>query len=140
MEETFLISKVKNAVPWTYVASDFNGEEIYGTFFVKELQKTNQTEFRVKKVIKKKVDKLCAKWKCYVNSLNSWNDKKDDVKWIDFFLSHGVFFKYLTRKLGVQYNNTFLVAEQNNYTTKIVNVFIACNLDNWPKFRSGILH
>ena len=39
------------------------GEEIIGTFYEKELQKTNQKEFKVEKVIKKKGDKLYAKWK-----------------------------------------------------------------------------
>ena len=31
-EEIFVIKKMKNAVPWTYVINDFNGEEIIGTF------------------------------------------------------------------------------------------------------------
>ena len=35
----FLIKKVKNAVPWTYVIKDLSGEEIVGTFYGKELQK-----------------------------------------------------------------------------------------------------
>ena len=38
-EEFFVISKVKNTVPWTYVISDLNGEEITGAFYEKELQK-----------------------------------------------------------------------------------------------------
>ena len=41
-EEVFVVSKIKNAVPWTYVINDLNGEEIIGTFYEKELQKTNQ--------------------------------------------------------------------------------------------------
>ena len=41
-EEVFVIKKVKNTVPWTYVINDLNGEEIIGTFYEKELQKTNQ--------------------------------------------------------------------------------------------------
>ena len=32
-----------------------------------------------------------------------------------------------------QINNTPLVIEQNNYATKIVNVYIFYDLDNWPK-------
>ena len=62
---SFVITKVKNTVPWTYVINDLNGEEIVGTFYEKELQKTNQQEFRVKKVIKNKGDKLYVKWKDY---------------------------------------------------------------------------
>ena len=41
-EEVFVVSKIKNTVPWTYVVSDLNGEEITGSFYEKELQKTNQ--------------------------------------------------------------------------------------------------
>ena len=40
-EEVFVIKEVKNTVPWTYVINDLNGEEIIGTFYKKELQKTN---------------------------------------------------------------------------------------------------
>ena len=37
-EETFVISKIKNTVPWTYVINDLNGEKIIGTFYEKVLQ------------------------------------------------------------------------------------------------------
>ena len=40
---------------------DLNGEEITGTFHEKELQKTNQKEFRIEKVNKRKGDKLYVK-------------------------------------------------------------------------------
>ena len=75
-EEVFVISKIENTVPWTYVINDLNGEEIIGTSYEKELQKTNQQKFRIEKVIKKKGDKLYVKWKGYDNSFNSWIDKK----------------------------------------------------------------
>ena len=78
-EEVFITSKIKNTVPWTYVINDLNGEEIIGTFYGKELQKTNQKEFRIEKVRKKKGDKLYVKWKDHDNSFNSWIDKKDLV-------------------------------------------------------------
>ena len=48
-EEVFVISKIKNTVPWTYVVNDLSGEEITGSFYEKELQKTSQKEFRIKK-------------------------------------------------------------------------------------------
>ena len=38
-EEIFVISKVKNTVPWTYVINYLNAEEIIVTFYEKELQK-----------------------------------------------------------------------------------------------------
>ena len=78
-EEVFVVSKIKNTVPWTYVINDLNGEEITGTFYKKELQKTNQTEFWIEKVIRRKGDKLYVKWKGYDSSFNSWIDKKDLV-------------------------------------------------------------
>ena len=48
------------------VINDLNGEEIIGTFFEKELQKTNQQEFRIEKVIRKKGNKSYVKWKGYI--------------------------------------------------------------------------
>ena len=78
-EEMFVIKKVKNAVPWTNFINDLNGEEIIGTFYEKELQKINQKEFRIEKVMKRKGDKLFVKWKGYDNSFNSWIDNKDLV-------------------------------------------------------------
>ena len=72
-----MINKVKNTVPWTYVISDLNDNEIIGTFYERELQKTNQQEFRIEKIIKKKGDKLYVKSKDYDSSFNSWIDKKD---------------------------------------------------------------
>ena len=65
------LKKIKNAVAWTYVINDLNGEEIAGTLYEKELQKINQQEFRIEKVIKKKGDKLYVKWKGCDNSFNS---------------------------------------------------------------------
>ena len=53
-EEVFISSKIKNAVPWTYVINNLNGKEIMEKFYEKDLQKTNQKEFRIKKVLKKK--------------------------------------------------------------------------------------
>ena len=71
--------KKKNIVPWTCLISDLKGEKIVGTFYKKEMQKANQTEFRVEKVIKQKGDKLYVKWKDYDISFNSWIDRKDIV-------------------------------------------------------------
>ena len=74
-EEDFVIKKVKNTVPWTYVINDLNGDDIIGTFYEKELQRT-----RIEKVIKRKGDKLYVKWKDYDNSFNNWIDKTDLIK------------------------------------------------------------
>ena len=75
-EKVFVINKTRNTVPWTYVISDLNGEEITGSFYKKELQKTSQKQFRIEKVIRRKDGKLYVKWKGYNNRFNSWIDKK----------------------------------------------------------------
>ena len=49
-----MIKKVKNTVPWTCAVSYLKGEKIVGTFYENELQKTNQKDVRVEKVIKSK--------------------------------------------------------------------------------------
>ena len=79
-EEIYVVKKVKTIVSWTYVINDLNGEKIIGSFYEKELQKTNQKQFRIEKVIKRKGNKLYVKWKGYNNSFNSWIDKKDLIK------------------------------------------------------------
>ena len=58
-EEIFITKKIKNTVPWSYILNDLNGEEIIGTFYENELQKTKQNEFRIEKVIKKKGEIIC---------------------------------------------------------------------------------
>ena len=60
-EEVFVIKKVKNTVPWKYVISDLKDKEIVETFYEKEFQKTNQKDFRVEKVIRRKGYKLYVK-------------------------------------------------------------------------------
>ena len=61
-----MIKKVKSNF-----ISDLKGEENIGTFYEKQLQKINQKEFRVEKVIKREGDKLHLKWKGYDSSFNS---------------------------------------------------------------------
>ena len=46
-KKVFVVKKIKNTVPWTYIISDLNGEEIVGRFYEKELQNINQKEFRI---------------------------------------------------------------------------------------------
>ena len=80
-EEVFVIKKVKNTVPWTYITSDVNNEEIIESIYEEELQKTNKKVFKIEKVIKKKGNnKLYVKWKGYNSSFNSWIDKKNLIK------------------------------------------------------------
>ena len=70
----FVQFKKREKHPWRSVnfnnvagINDVNGEEIVRMFYEVELQKTNQKEFRIGKVIKRKSDKLHVKWKGYDN-------------------------------------------------------------------------
>ena len=62
-EEVFIISIINYIVLWTYAISDLNGEPIGGTFYEKELQKSSQEKFRIKKVIKRKGDNCMSNGK-----------------------------------------------------------------------------
>ena len=59
--------------------NDLNGEKIIGVFYENELQKTNQKELKIEKVIKRKGDKPYAKWKGYNNLFNSWINQKEMI-------------------------------------------------------------
>ena len=78
-EEVFVIKKIKNTVPWTYVISYLNREEIVETFYKKEFQEKNQKEFRIEKARKRKDNKLYAESKSYdssidkkIHNINEW--------------------------------------------------------------------
>ena len=73
-EEVFVVSKIKDTVPSTYVVSDLSGKKIARSFYENELQKTSQEKFRIEKVLKRIDDKLYVKWRGYNNSFNSWID------------------------------------------------------------------
>ena len=64
--------------------------KIAASFYKKELQKTNQKEFRIEKVIKRKGGKLYVKWNGYDNSFNSWIDKKKPYKMSQYFPTYVV--------------------------------------------------
>ena len=49
----------------TYKITDYNGEEIQGSFYEQELQKMSQDTFRIEKVLKRQGDKSLVKWMGY---------------------------------------------------------------------------
>ena len=55
-EEVFVISRIKNAIAWTFIINDLKGEEIVGTFYEKK---------KIEKVIKREGNKMYVKWKGY---------------------------------------------------------------------------
>ena len=76
-EELFIIKEVKPTIPVTYSIVDLNGENIKGTFYQQELQKTKETVYRIEKVLKKRTKsdgskEVLIKWKRYSNDFNSW--------------------------------------------------------------------
>ena len=79
-EEVFKLSKIQFAIPVTYKITDYNGEEIQGSFYEQELQKTSHSTFRIETVLKRQEDKSLVKWMGYPKSFNSWIDTKTIVK------------------------------------------------------------
>lgn len=78
-EEVFTVTSLQYTDPPTYKISDYNNEEIQGTFYEQELQKTSQEVYRIEKVIKRRGNKSLVKWKGYPESFNSWIDNKEFV-------------------------------------------------------------
>ena len=64
----------------TYKITHYNGEEIQGSFYEQELQKTSQGTLRIEKVLKRQGDKSLVKLMGYPKSFNSWIDTKAMVK------------------------------------------------------------
>ena len=71
-EELFTVSGVQYTDPPTYKIKDYNGEEIQGSFYEQELQKSTQEIFRIEKVIRRRGKKSLVKWLGYPESFNSW--------------------------------------------------------------------
>ena len=76
-EEIFTIKEIRETNPITYKLEDLQGEEIKGTFYEPELQKTEQQVFKIEKIIKKEKGRSFVKWKGYSDKFNSWVDNKD---------------------------------------------------------------
>jgi len=79
-EEVFTVSKIQRTNPVTYKITDYNGEEIQGTFYEQELQKTSQEVYRIEKIVKKEKTRSLVQWKGYPESFNSWIDNKELIK------------------------------------------------------------
>ena len=68
-----------------------------------------QKKFKVSKVIKRKDDKLCVKWKGYDNSFNSWvNKKRPCIKMSQYF----------PKPFESFVGNTNVKVDLSNYATK----------------------
>ena len=82
-EEIFTVVKVQPTIPFTYKIEDTRGEEIQGTFYEEELQKTKQESlFRIEKVLRRRTTKdgvreIFVKWKGYNDTFNQWIPETD---------------------------------------------------------------
>ena len=76
-EEIFTIKEIRDTNPITYKLTDLKGEEIEGTFYEPELQKTEQQIYRIEKVIEKEKGRSLVTWKGYSDKFNSWVDNKE---------------------------------------------------------------
>lgn len=78
--EIFRIIKILPTEPTTYHLSDLNGERIKGCFYEYELLKTKKSDvYLVEKIIRRKGNKVLAKWLGFDDSHSSWIDAKDAI-------------------------------------------------------------
>jgi hypothetical protein len=75
-EEVFVISEMKPTIPITYKIKDDQGEPVAGSFYERELQKTNQEIFRIEKVIRRRMKngrkEAYVKWLGWSDKFNEW--------------------------------------------------------------------
>ena len=76
-EEIFTIKEIRDTNPITYILEDLQGEEIKGTFYEPELQKSKQQVYRIEKVIEEENGRSLVKWKGYSDKFNSWVNNED---------------------------------------------------------------
>ena len=80
-EEIYEISQVLNTQPPTYRLKDLNDEEIEGSFYEPELQRTDQDVFRIEKILRRRmrdgVKEIYVKWRGYPASFNQWIKASD---------------------------------------------------------------
>ncbi len=85
-EQLYIVDKVQNTLPVTYKLKDLLDEEIEGSFYEEELQRSQQEVYRVEKVIRRKkingVEHALVKWSGYNEKHNQWVPLKETQKLI----------------------------------------------------------
>ena len=76
-EEIFEISAIEMTNPTVYRIKDLSGEDIDGTFYREQLQKTDQTIYRIDRIIRKRLGEVLVKWSGYPDQFNSWIPETD---------------------------------------------------------------
>ena len=80
-EEIFTIAQALATQPPTYRLKDYKGEEIKGSFYEPELQRTDQDIFRIDKILSRRIrngeKEIRVKWRGYPKTFNSWVKESD---------------------------------------------------------------
>ena len=85
-EEIFEITDViRTTNPIVYKIKDLTDEEIEGSFYKEQLQKTDQTIYRIDRVIRKRrnangTQEVLVKWAGYEDRFNSWMPADDIMR------------------------------------------------------------
>ncbi|GFO29319.1 integrase core domain-containing protein [Plakobranchus ocellatus] len=81
--ETFRVKVVRKTVPVTYVITDYNDNDVKGTFYEEELRKIGKPQgYKLEKILRKSRDgkKLLVRWLGYGTDFDSWTHKKDLIE------------------------------------------------------------
>ena len=80
-EEIFTVRKIrKDTDPIVYELRDLADEDVEGTFYKEQLQKTQQEIYRVDKIVRKRGNEVLVKWSGYPEKFNSWMPAEDIMK------------------------------------------------------------
>ena len=78
-EEVFEVSDILPTRPITYQLQDLAGEKIKGSFYNEQLQKTDQSIYRIDKVLRRRkrngVNEALVRWSGYPDKFNQWIPK-----------------------------------------------------------------
>ena len=132
--EVFVITKVKDTVPWIFVISDPIGEEIVRKFYKNELQKAKANEFGIEKVIKRKGHTLYVIWKGYDYSFNSWIDKNVLLSENDFFPPY----IYSKNEIDVELDLFNYAAKSDLKNAKGVDISLLTKKDDLANLKSKV--
>lgn len=78
--EIFTVIKVRLTNPRTYLLKDYTGDDIKGSFYDFELQRTKHPHtYLVEKVLKRRGNSMFVKWLGFSKKHNSWITKKNVI-------------------------------------------------------------
>ena len=80
-EEIFEVTEVLSTTPVVYKIKDLSGEEIHGTFYKEQLQKTDQNIYRIDRILRRRRKangnvEVLVKWYNWPEKFNSWEPEE----------------------------------------------------------------